>query len=290
MAKIKIEFQKIHGLGNDFVIFDNLSGIIPREKMSELAKKICDRHFGIGCDGLIGLVRGESGFYFMDYWNSDGSFAEMCGNGIRALAKYIIDNNFYEKVDEINIETGAGVKNLKIFYDNQGKVDSVKVNMGEPIFNLEKIPVSNVKEEKPPYSLKIDEKKFLFYPISMGNPHAVIFVDEITDELVLECGPKIETYTEIFPQKTNVEFIKILNEHEIQMRVWERGCGETLACGTGASASAVASIVYKNLKSPITVHLLGGDLLIEYEPYKNPNVFMTGKATYVFKGEIEVEI
>ena len=231
-------------------------------------KKVSDRHFGIGSDGLILILPSKKADVRMQMFNADGSEGEMCGNGIRCVAKYAYDHGLAKKTD-MDVETKAGIKQLSLKLKD-GKVNSVRVNMGEPKHEQGK-------------SLIIDGRKFDYTYVSMGNPHAVIFVDEITDELVLKFGPKIEVHKN-FPKKTNVEFAKVNDKKNVEMRVWERGSGETLACGTGACATAVASALAGKTGKKVNVKLLGGTLEIDWDK----DVFMTGPATEVFSGEIEI--
>lgn len=271
-----IEFIKMHGAGNDYVYIDLIKNNYTID-YGELSKKISDRHFGIGSDGLV-LIMSKNDYFQMRMFNADGSEAQMCGNAIRCVAKYLYDHG-YTKRDNIKINTLAGIKELRIeSKDKEGKVDSVRVNMGKPILNGIDIPVNY--EGEPVIDLEV--LGYRGTAVSMGNPHIVIFVDEITDKHVLVDGPKIEKHP-LFPEKTNVEFVKVLDRANIQMRVWERGTGETLACGTGACASAVASILNGLTSNKLKVHLRGGTLKIEWEGRGSP-VFMTGPAEEVFQG------
>jgi diaminopimelate epimerase len=295
---MKIHFTKMHGLGNDFILIDcrkNSSGIRGPVTM---AKHLCHRRFGIGADQLLLLYRSRIAHFKMRIFNADGSEVEMCGNGIRCLAKYIWDKKISRR-EILQIETLAGI----IKPERAGEM--VKVDMGEPIFEPEKIPVkinskfeirnskgkkSKSKKLNPEmvidYPLKIKNREFKITCVSMGNPHAVIVVKGVSDFPVAYYGPLIENHP-IFPRRTNVEFIEVLNHSEIAMYVWERGAGETMACGTGASAVAVASHVKGLTGRTATVHLLGGDLFIEWS-YDN-HIYMTGPAEKVFEGTIEIE-
>jgi len=266
-----MEFEKYHGTGNDFIIFNNLSEEVPQEDMSSLAKKLCDRHFGIGADGLIGIKKVD-GKYFMDYWNNDGSFAEMCGNGVRCTAHYIIKNIINQNVTNLIIKTGDGNKELDIFYVDD-KLSSVKVNMGTPTF-IEDIDV------------KVDDEIFSGSSVSMGNPHFIIFDKDLSDKNVLVKGKIIENDVNYFANKTNVEFSKIVDKNSIDLRVWERGCGETLACGTGASATVVAGVLQNKLSDRVTVSLPGGKLIIQWDG--KGNLFLTGPSEFVFRGNFLV--
>jgi len=294
---MKIHFTKMHGLGNDFIIIDcrkNTSGIRESDTM---AKHLCHRRFGIGADQLLLLYPSRVADFKMRIFNADGSEVEICGNGIRCLAKYIWERKISRK-KILLIETLAGIMKP----ERAGEM--VKVDMGEPIFEPEKIPVkiqkSKVRKKKAgkisalkskisnlviDYPLKIKDREFQITCVSMGNPHAVIVVKNVSNFPVAQYGPFIENHP-IFPKRTNVEFIEVLSPSEITMQVWERGAGETMACGTGASAVAVASHVKGLTERAATIHLLGGDLFIEWAP--DNHIYMTGPAEKVFEGTIEI--
>ena len=284
-----IEFTKMEGLGNDYVYVDCTKKSNEEiENIAKLASKMSDRHFGIGSDGLILICKSDVADFKMQMYNQDGSQAEMCGNGIRCVGKYVYDKGLTNK-ENITVETLAGIKYLD-FNIQDNKVSSVTVNMGKPILKEELIPcVASQKVENELYTdkeishvnLQVLDKEFDFTCISMGNPHAIAIVDNVKDFDVEKYG-KIVECDKHFPQKTNVEFIEIVDNKTIKMRVWERGAGETLACGTGASAVAVACIL-NNLvdsNSEIKIELLGGDLKIKW----NESVYMTGPAKIVFDG------
>jgi diaminopimelate epimerase len=282
-----INFTKMHGLGNDFILIDCLqhSFGLDRSAFGESAKKLCDRRFGVGADQILILERSETADFKMLIFNADGSEVEMCGNGIRCLAKYIWDRKLSGK-NVLAIETLAGI----IKPEKAGEM--VKVDMGEAIFEPEKIPVHLLHPSYfiphpsggiVDYPLQIADKEFRITCVSMGNPHAVIVVDDVAKFPVTYYGPMIEAHA-IFPRKSNVEFIEIISGKEIKMRVWERGAGETMACGTGACAAAVASNVKGLTDGNVTVHLRGGDLLIERA--SDNHVYMTGPAVEVFEGII----
>ncbi|MFA4829813.1 MAG: diaminopimelate epimerase [Thermodesulfovibrionales bacterium] len=292
---MKIKFTKMHGLGNDFILIDCISQAFSAQPsaLSSLSKNLCNRRFGIGADQILLLYPSKNADFKMRILNADGSEVEMCGNGIRCLAKYIWDRGLSKKTI-MDIETPAG----NIRPEKKGKM--VRVDMGEPILEPRKIPVkislgtklgqgSRVRGQNAEriidYPLKIEDKTFLITCVSMGNPHAVIFVDNIADFPVTYYGPLLEKH-KLFPKKTNVEFIEALNSSEIKMRVWERGSGETMACGTGAAAAAVASNLKGLTEKNVTVRLAGGDLFIEWA--ENNHVYMTGPATEVFTGEINI--
>jgi len=286
---MRINFIKMHGLGNDFVLIDCISQAfsVQRSAFSDLSKKLCDRRFGIGADQILLLYPSKVADFKMRIFNADGSEVEMCGNGIRCLARYIWDKSLSKK-SILNIETLAGI----IRPEKKGKM--VKVDMGEPIFEPENIPVKisnlirrggQISNLIIDYPLQIEDMEFKITCVSMGNPHTVIFIDKIADFPVSYYGPLVERH-ELFPRRTNVEFIETLNSSEIKMRVWERGSGETMACGTGASAAVVASSLKGLTSKNVTVHLAGGDLYIEWA--KDNHVYMTGPAVEVFTGEIKI--
>ena len=277
-----LKFTKMHGLGNDYVYMDAINQKIGNR--SELAKFVSDRHFGIGSDGLILICKSNVADFKMQMFNSDGSEAEMCGNGIRCVGKFVYDKKMTDK-DIITIETLAGIKTLKLTIKD-GKVEKAKVDMGEPVLEPEKIPV--ISEENPVKNLdlKLKDREFKFTCVSMGNPHAITFIDEDVKSLDIEKYGKPAEVDKVFPRKTNVEFINIIDKNNIKMRVWERGAGETLACGTGACASVVASVLNGYTNRIVTVELLGGNLEIEWDKDNN-HVYMTGPATTVFEGIIE---
>ena len=275
-----IEFTKMHGLGNDYVYMDAIHQNI--EKESSLAQFVSNRHFGIGSDGLILICKSDVADFKMRMFNADGSEAEMCGNGIRCVGKFVYDKGLTNKT-QVTIETLAGIKILQLNVEN-GKVKTVKVDMGEPILEPKKIPV--ISEEKPVRNLelKAEDKKFKFTCVSMGNPHAITIVDNTKEFDVERYGKQLEI-DKAFPNKTNVEFIEIVDKNHIKMRVWERGAGETLACGTGACASVVACVLNKLTENIVNVELLGGTLEIEWNREDN-HVYMTGPAVTVFEGEL----
>ena len=275
-----MKFTKMQGLGNDYVYVNCL-----KEKIAdppELARKISDRHFGVGSDGLIMINPSDKADFEMEMYNADGSRAEMCGNGIRCVAKYVYDYGLTDKT-YISVETLAGIKYLDLTVED-GKVSLVKVDMGQPILEPEKIPVASKGSRVVDEPLLVDGKEYRMTCVSMGNPNAVIFVDEDVKNLPLEkIGPSFENHT-CFPKRVNTEFVRVIDRHTAEMRVWERGSGETLACGTGTCAVAVACVLNGLTEDAITVHLLGGDLYIEWDREKN-TVYMTGPAEAVFDGE-----
>jgi len=278
---MNIPFTKMHGLGNDFIVIDSRE--IRIENLPALAKRLCDRRFGIGADQILLLEKSGPADFRMRIFNADGSEVEMCGNGIRCLAKYVWDRNLSPK-DILDIETLAGI----IRPEKAG--DMVKVDMGEPVFDPEKIPVHLPHPSSfilhplgglVDYPLQIEDKEFRITCVSMGNPHAVIFVDNVAEFPVPYYGPMIERH-QMFPKRTNVEFIEVIDPSAVKMRVWERGSGETMACGTGASAAAVAAHLKGLAGRNIVVHLLGGDLMLDWAG--DNRVYMSGPAVEVFEG------
>ena len=277
-----LKFTKMQGLGNDYVYMDAIYQNI--ENRSEFAKYVSDRHFGIGSDGLILICKSDVADFKMQMFNQDGSEAEMCGNGIRCVGKFVYDKGFTQK-ENITIETLAGIKELTLFPE-KGKIKKVKVNMGIPILDPKKIPVNSNLNPVKNLKLYAEEKEFLFTCVSMGNPHAITFLNEKVNEFNISKYGKILETDKVFPNKSNIEFINIIDKENIKMRVWERGAGETLACGTGACASVVAGVLNNYINRKVNVHLLGGILEIEWNENDN-NVYMIGPATTVFEGAIE---
>lgn len=275
-----MRFTKMHGLGNDYIYLDCVRGPMPRDP-STLARAMSDRHFGVGGDGLILICPSQKADARMRMFNADGSESEMCGNGLRCVAKFVHDHGIAVK-PHLAIETGRGV--LKVDLEiHQGKVEQVTVDMGEPILQASDIPTTLPGNPPLNVPLNLEGTRLEFSCVSMGNPHAVAFVETLTDDLVLGIGPKVEKHP-AFPRRTNVEFLQIIRPDEVRMRVWERGSGETLACGTGACASVVAGVLTKRVGRRVTVHLLGGDLHIHWNDLDN-HVYMKGPAVEVFSGE-----
>ncbi|HBY20306.1 MAG: diaminopimelate epimerase [Clostridiales bacterium GWE2_32_10] len=273
-----MHFTKMHGLGNDFVVVDNINDEI--DKPNELAVKLSDRHLGIGADGLILICKSDIADFRMRIFNSDGSEAEMCGNGIRCVGKYVYDNKFTDKIN-VEIETLGGIKKLELILQD-GTVTQVRVDMGEPILTPTKIPMISDKDEIINEVFAINGEKYNITAVSVGNPHAIIFVENADKIDVEKIGKMIENYKELFPNRTNVEFIEVISENKIKVRVWERGVGETQACGTAACASVVASVLNNKTSRKIEVLLLGGVLYFEW--LEDNHVLMTGPAETVFVG------
>ena len=275
-----MKFTKMHGIGNDYVYVNCFEESV--KNPAEVSKFVSDRHFGIGSDGLILISPSAKADFRMNIYNADGSQAEMCGNGIRCVAKYVYDYGLTDKT-EISVETLAGIKYLRLQIEN-GKVASVEVNMGAPILEPKEIPVA--VEESPVVNVPVEVKGKIYHMtcVSMGNPHAIIFMNNVKDLDIAAIGPYFENHT-VFPKRTNTEFVEVLDRNTVNMRVWERGSDETLACGTGACATTVACILNDKTENEVTVHLLGGDLKIRWDREAN-QVYMTGPATVVFDGEI----
>ena len=276
-----MRFTKMEGLGNDYVYVNCLAEQV--ENPASLAQMVSDRHFGIGSDGLI-LIRPSSvADFFMEMFNADGSRSEMCGNGIRCVGKYVYDHGLTDKT-RVDVNTLAGIKHLELHIED-GVVATVTVDMGEPVLEAGLIPV--VVEQSPVVAQPIEVcgQTFEMTCVSMGNPHAVVFVDDVEGFPVEEIGRPFEFHP-AFPRRVNAEFVQVISPTEVAMRVWERGTGETLACGTGACATTVACILNGRTEDEITLHLLGGDLKVRWDREQN-RVFMTGPATTVFDGEID---
>lgn len=305
-----MEFQKLNGLGNDFVFFDNMDGSI--ELSEEQVKEICDRHFGVGADGVILVNRSprKECAAYMHYINSDGTLAQMCGNGVRCFAKYLVDNGIVDPSDgELVADTLAGPKSITFSVDSDGRLEQATVDMGAPIFEPGDVPVdaeaSLTVADSGPCAANIPISspwgEFEFTMVSMGNPHAICFIDdwnELPDSLFKDSANKsIDTFdidpigafyesNPVFPEKSNIEFVEVSDDGSLRMRVYERGCGETLACGTGACATRVASAITGRSAESGPVRLKGGDLLIEWAP--GESVMMTGPAMHSFSGNWEL--
>ena len=277
-----MKFTKMQGLGNDYVYVNCFEEKV--ENPSELAVKVSDRHFGIGLDGLILIRPSEVADFRMTMFNADGSESEMCGNGIRCVGKYVYDYGLTDKT-EVSVETLAGIKYLK-FLIKDGKVDMVTVNMGEPILKPELVPVVGEGDAVIDSPIEVDGKEYKMTCVSMGNPHSVVFVDDVDNFPLHEVGPLFEHH-KAFPRRVNAEFCQVIDRTHAKMRVWERGTGETLACGTGTCATAVACILNGKTEDEVTITLLGGDLIIRWDREKNV-IYMTGPARVVFDGEIDV--
>jgi len=275
---VEMSFWKMHGLGNDYLVIDNRDETLSSDQLAELARRLCKRRFSVGADGLILVHTSTVGDVRMRIFNSDGSEAEMCGNGIRCFAKYCYERGIVGR-EEVRVETLAGVKNVTLTVEG-GVVERVKVDMGEPIWERSRIPMLG-KGTFIDGEIELDVGSFKATCLSVGNPHCVIFVEDLGRFPVESIGPRVENHR-LFPNRVNVEFAQILDRDELSVRVWERGCGETLACGTGASASVAAAERLGRLDRKATVHLLGGDLEIEHSGH----IYLTGPAVKVFEGRL----
>lgn len=275
---VELSFWKMHGLGNDYILIDNRDEKISEDEVGKLARRLCERRFSVGADGLLLVYDSAVADVKMRIFNSDGSEAEMCGNGIRCFAKYCYETGVVRK-KEMKIETLAGIKTVMLTVEGW-TVKQVRVDIGEPIWERSRIPMLGegtfIDED-----LELGSMKLKATCLSLGNPHCVIFVDEVKGFPVETVGPRIENH-HLFPNRVNVEFAQILNRGELSVRVWERGCGETLACGTGACASVAAAKTLGKLDGRATVHLLGGDLEVEVAG----SIYMAGPATKVFEGRL----
>ena len=277
-----MKFTKMHGCGNDYIYVNCFEETVDDPKKTAIY--VSDRHFGIGSDGLILICPSDKADFRMAMYNLDGSEGKMCGNGVRCIAKYVYDHHLTDKT-RISLETLGGIKYLDLNIKN-GKVETVVVDMGEPVLTPEDIPVAVSGDQAVNIPLEVDGKVWYMTCISMGNPHAVVFVDNTKDLDLEKIGPKFEKHP-IFPEQVNTEFVHVIDRHTVDMRVWERGSGETLACGTGACATAMACILNHMTDDEVLIHLLGGDLLIRYDRETN-HIFMTGPAAEVFSGEIDL--
>ncbi|MCD4720367.1 MAG: diaminopimelate epimerase [Desulfobacula sp.] len=287
---MELEFIKMEGLGNDFIILDDRDGKIEQnENYPALAKRLCSRHFGIGADGIILILESKDHDIKFRIYNSDGSQAQMCGNGMRCFAKYLYENKMVLK-KTIRVDTKAGTVIPEVVPEvisgNKEQVQSVRVDMGEPVLLCRDIPFESRNEKAIEERLMAGNKEYRITAVSMGNPHAVIFVDDVEKVDIKKIGPSIETHAR-FPEKTNVEFIEVVNKSELKMKVWERGSGITLACGTGACAALVAAHLTGRASDKAIVHLDGGDLDIYWDKETN-HIFKTGPATLVFEGRIRI--
>ncbi len=281
-----MKFTKMHGCGNDYVYVDCTEHMLANPSAAAIA--VSDRHFGVGGDGLILICPSDKADFRMAMYNADGSEGSMCGNGIRCVAKFVYDKGLTDKTT-LNIETKAGIKTLELTVENS-KVSLVKVNMGMPDFRAEAVPVVGLGRDVPGLgegvigqTVTVAGKPWTMTCLSMGNPHAVVWVDDVASLPLEQIGPAFE-HAPYFPDRVNTEFVQVLNDHEINMRVWERGSGETLACGTGACASVAACYLNGRTGTQVMVHLRGGDLAVELG--EDGCIYMTGPATTVFEGEI----
>lgn len=279
MAVTKVKFIKMEGCGNDYLFINSLKKNYRNPK--RMAKLMSDRHFGAGADGIILILPSRRADIRMRIFNADGSEGEMCGNGVRCLAKYVYDLKIKRK-KELVVETGAGIRRLNLHVGRNGMVDRVRVNMGEPDFTAKNIPVNTPLEKFTSQRIELPERTFEATAVSMGNPHLVIYVNDIYRFPVQKYGPQLERHP-LFPNRTNVEFIQVENRKYLKQRTWERGSGETLACGTGASAALAVGYVCQMNGKKVTVELTGGKLDLEWA--RDNNIYMTGPANFVYEGE-----
>lgn len=276
-----MKFTKMQGCGNDYVYVNGMAEQV--ENKAQVVPALSDRHFGIGGDGVIFINKGEKADFEMEMYNADGSRSQMCGNGIRCVGKFVYDKGLTDQ-KEITVESFGAVKYLTLTVGEDNKVSKVKVDMDEPELQADKVPVKCDSEQAVKMPVEMNGKTYEMTCVSMGNPHAVIFVDEITDDMVWVDGKALEVHS-IFPERANIEFVQVVNRNHIKMRVWERGSGETFACGTGSCACVVAGVLNGLTDRNVTVSLLGGDLEIEWNEDNN-RVYMTGPAVTVFEGEV----
>ena len=291
-----MKFTKMHGLGNDYIYIDCMDGsfggadssiIGDDARLAEISRKLSDRHCGIGGDGIIMILPSDSSDFRMRMFNADGSEARMCGNASRCIGKYVYDNGYTQKCD-ITLETLSGVKYLHLIPGKGNEIESVCVNMGAPELEPAAIPVTvEHGQSNVDITCKVGDAVMAVTAVSMGNPHGVVFVDNLDEVDVHGIGRNLELHP-MWPERANIEFAQVISPGEIRMRVWERGSGETMACGTGACATAVAAMLTGRTADEVTVHLLGGDLLIRWDREAN-RVYMTGSATYVFGGDVELD-
>ncbi len=285
---MKLKFTKMHGCGNDYVYVNGFSQHIDADNKPELVRRLSDRHFGIGGDGVIFINPGKKAAFEMEMYNADGTRAQMCGNGIRCVAKYVYDYGLTDKTS-ITVESFGAVKYLDLTLGTDGTVSTVRVNMGAPILTASEVPVLSDNEQVVDEEITVNGQTYRMTCVSMGNPHAVVFVDDIDDMKKFEIekiGPYFENH-ERFPERINTEFVKVIDKNTVQMRVWERGTGETLACGTGCCATTAACVLNGRTDTKVNVKVLGGEIRCEWDREENL-VYMTGAAATVFEGSVEV--
>lgn len=280
---MKIEFTKMQGCGNDYVYIDGSTQKIPQEEKPDFVRKMSDRHFGIGGDGVIFINPSQKADFEMEMYNADGSRAQMCGNGIRCVAKFVYDRHLTDQT-EITVVSAGSVKRLKL-YVTDGHVERVRVNMGRPILKAAEIPVLSDEEQVLDWPVFVADRQWRMSCVSMGNPHAVVLAEDVASLPLTEIGPKFENHP-MFPERVNTEFIRVIDRSTLELRVWERGSGETLACGTGCCAAVAACVLNGLTERSVTVHVLGGELQIEWDE-NTGEIFMTGPAETVFEGQVE---
>lgn len=277
-----MKFTKMQGCGNDYVYIDGAAWPVPQEKKPELVRRLSDRHFGVGGDGVIFINPSDKADFEMEMYNADGTRAEMCGNGIRCVGKFVYDKGLTDKTD-ITVISAGNLKYLTLF-TKDGRVDTVRVNMGAPELAAALVPVVNEKEQAVDEPIFVQGREYRMTCVSMGNPHAVVFMENVDSLAIEKIGPYFENH-ERFPRRVNTEFVEVIDRNTVRMRVWERGTGETLACGTGACATVVACVLNGLTQECVTVKLSGGDLTVTWDKEAGV-VYMTGPAVTVFEGEI----
>lgn len=280
-----MKFTKMQGCGNDYVYINGGVEHIPQEKKPDVVRFLSDRHFGVGGDGAIFINPHSEADFEMEMYNADGTRSEMCGNGIRCVAKYVYDKSLTHSKN-ITIISAGQIKYLELTTDDRDQVVQVKVNMGQPILEPEQIPVKVNGESAVGVPIQVQGREYTMTCVSMGNPHAVLFVEDVASLPLSQIGPDFENHA-MFPRRTNTEFVQVVDRHHVKMRVWERGTGETLACGTGCCATAVACVLNGLTEEEVEVEVLGGKILIRWDRVDNL-VYMTGPAEIVFEGEIDI--
>lgn len=281
---MKLEFTKMQGCGNDYVYVNGFTQKIEYDKKPDIVRSLSDRHFGIGGDGVIFINPSEIADFEMEMWNADGTRSQMCGNGIRCVAKYVYDYNLTDKTS-LTIESFGSIKYIDLTVED-GKVSLVRVNMGAPILEAKLVPVVSDNEQVLDEEIEVEGNTYKMTCVSMGNPHAIVFMDDVAGLEIEKVGPYFESHKR-FPERTNTEFVRIIDKNTVEMRVWERGTGETLACGTGCCATTVSCILNGYTENKVTVKVLGGEILCEWDRAKNL-VYMTGPAVTVFDGTVEI--
>ncbi len=282
--EMKLEFTKMQGCGNDYVYVNGFTQKIEMDKKPDIVRRLSDRHFGIGGDGVIFINPSEIADFEMEMWNADGTRSQMCGNGIRCVAKYVYDYNLTDKTS-LTIESFGSIKYIDLTVE-EGKVSLVRVNMGAPILEAKLVPVVSENDQVLDEEIKVEGKTYKMTCVSMGNPHAIVFMDNVANLEIEKIGPYFENHKR-FPERTNTEFVRIIDKNTVEMRVWERGTGETLACGTGCCATTVSCILNGFTDNRVTVKVLGGEILCEWDREENL-VYMTGPAVTVFDGTVEI--
>ncbi len=284
-----MKFTKMHGCGNDYIYVNGFAEHIEAERKPEIVRRLSDRHFGIGGDGVIFINPGQRAAFEMEMYNADGTRAQMCGNGIRCVAKYVYDQGLTDRTN-IEIESFGKVRSLELTLGSDNKVTAVKVNMGAPVLSAAQIPVLSDNDQVISEEIEVNGKVYKMTCVSMGNPHAVVFMEnvpafDLKDFDIESIGPHFERHAR-FPERTNTEFVRVIDRNNVQMRVWERGTGETLACGTGCCAVAVAGVLNGLTDTKVNVRVPGGEILCEWDR-QDDLVYMTGPAATVFDGEID---